>query len=191
MARIDAALHGLQPVRLLQALAIRSAGAGGTVANSHSGSGGSCSVRPHIGPQHAAALDQRIGFELDPACRSRFPPAPTARRCIGRSRRISSRDRGSAGRPARCGRTTARRRDGRRTRRSGRAGRRCRGTPAAARTASSPAPAGSRSRAIPRRAAPAASSCGTAVPPGVPGPVWVRRSFCSFRSIECLLDCVR
>ena len=37
----------------------------GTSANSHSGSGGWRSGGPMIGPQHAAALDQRIGLELD------------------------------------------------------------------------------------------------------------------------------
>ena len=38
-------------------------------------------------------------------------------------------------------------------------------------------------RQVPRRAAPGSSSCGTCCPIGVPGPVCVSRSFCSFLSI--------
>ena len=63
----------------------------------------------------------------------------------------------------------------------------CRGRRAAARTAASPAPAGIRSPAAPRRAAPAASSGGTAAPIGVPGPVWVKQIvlfFAQHRSIR-------
>ena len=78
--------------------------------------------RTHIGPDHAANLDAGIGLELDllaEAARRRLRRHVDA---LARSRRISSRDRGSAGRSPRCGRTRAKRRDGRRTRPSGRGG---------------------------------------------------------------------
>ncbi len=39
--------------------------AAGTVANSHSGSGGWRVGRTHVGPQHAAPLDERIRLQLD------------------------------------------------------------------------------------------------------------------------------
>ena len=182
VAGIDAALHRLQPVALLQAL-----GDEGLLGRD----GGEFPFRQrrlligraHIGPQHRPALHQRVGLELDLAGRSRSRPARRARRCTARSRRISSRDRGSAARLPRCGRTRATRRGGRRTRRSDRTCRRCRGRRAAAPTGSSPAPAGNRFPAAPRPAAPGANRRGTAGPSAAPGPVCVSRSFCSLRSI--------
>ena len=157
VAGIDAALHGLQPVALLQAL-----GDEGLLG----GDGGEFPFRQrrlllgraHIGPQHRPALHQRIGLELDLLAEAAFAPARRGRRCTARSRRISSRDRGSAAPIPRCARTRATRRGGRRTRRSAHTCLRCRGRPAAAPTGSSRAPAGSRSPAVPRPAAPAASS---------------------------------
>ena len=64
MARIDAAFHGLQPIALLQTL-----GDEGLLRRHH----GEFPFRQrrllvggtHIGPQHRAALHQRIGCELD------------------------------------------------------------------------------------------------------------------------------
>ena len=64
VARIDPAFHGLQPVALLQPL-----GDEGLLGRD----GGEFPLRQrrllvgraHIGPQHRAALHQRVGFELD------------------------------------------------------------------------------------------------------------------------------
>ena len=120
VAGIDAAFHRLQPVAFLETLGRE---------------GLRPAARSRIPTPAAAAA-----FPADPCrstgCRRARPadttcsliflaeaaalPAPTARRRIGRSRRISSRDRGSGARTPRCGRTTATRRDARRTRRSGR-----------------------------------------------------------------------
>ena len=64
MAGIDAAFHRLQPVALLQALRHEA------VARRHHGElplrqRRLLLGRAHVGPQHAAALDQRIGLQLD------------------------------------------------------------------------------------------------------------------------------
>ncbi len=71
VARIDAALHRLQPVRFLHPLGDEALGIG---------NGGELPFRQrrlhlrraHIGPQNAAALDQRIGLELDPLAEAAF-----------------------------------------------------------------------------------------------------------------------
>ena len=163
MARIDPALHRLQPVALLQPL-----GDEGLIGRD----GRELPFRqrrllvgrPHIGPQHRAALHQRVGLELDLLAEAAFA------RLGGNVDALA----GDVVFPAvigaaqpglpRCVRTRARRRGGRRTRRSGRTCRRCRGRRAGARRGSAPAPADSRSPAALRPAAPAASSCGTAGP---------------------------
>ena len=64
VARIDATLHRLQPVALLQALgdeALLRRDRGELPFRQRR----LVLLGPHIGPQHAAALDQRIGRELD------------------------------------------------------------------------------------------------------------------------------
>ena len=187
VAGIDAALHGLQPVAFLQAL-----GDEGLLG----GDGGEFPFRQrrlllgraHIGPQHRPALHQRVGLELDllaEAALARLggdvdalPGHVVFPAVIGAAQ----------ARLPRCGRTRATRRGGRRIRRSIRTCRRCRGRRAAAPTGSSPAPAGNRSPAAPRPAAPAANRRGTAGPSAVPGPVCVSRSFCSLRSIGSIRD---
>ena len=65
VARIDAAFHRLQPVRFLEALA------GERLRARHRdefpfGERRLRVGRTHAGPQHAAALDERIGSQLDP-----------------------------------------------------------------------------------------------------------------------------
>src|SRR5262249_607818 len=65
VAGVDAALHGLQPVAFLQALP------GEAVRARYEGKLPFRQWRlvrgwPHVGPQHAAALDERVGLELDP-----------------------------------------------------------------------------------------------------------------------------
>ena len=142
MAEVDAAFHRLQPVAFLQPLGRE------TLFGRHGGElplrqRAAALGRAHVGPEHAAALDQRIALQFDALAEAALATARTARRCTGRSRRTSSRGRGSAARSPRCGRTRARRRGARRTRRSGRAGPCCRETPPGARTAASRAPAGS------------------------------------------------
>ena len=191
MAGIDAALHRLQPVAVLQPLR------GEGLLRRHAGEfefrqAGLMFRRPHIGPQHAATLHQRIGAQLDAGGGSRSPPAPTAGPRTGRSRRISSRDRRSAGRIPRCGRTTARRGGGRRIPPAARSGPACRGTRSAFPTEAARAPEGRRSRAVPRPAGRGSSSAGTSRPSAFPGPVRVSRSFCSWRSMissEHLTEC--
>ena len=64
VARIDAAFHRLQPVAFLQRLEMKHC-SGGTDANSIFRQRRLLLRRSHIGPQHPAALHQRIGFQLD------------------------------------------------------------------------------------------------------------------------------
>ncbi len=64
VARIDAAFHGLQPVALLDALGHE------RLVERHRaelvlGLRGLLFRRTHVGPQHAALFDQRIGLQLD------------------------------------------------------------------------------------------------------------------------------
>jgi hypothetical protein len=61
---IDAALHRLQPIALLQALR-HEALAGGYQRELPLRQRRRSLRRPHIGPQHAALLDEGVGFQLD------------------------------------------------------------------------------------------------------------------------------
>ena len=180
MAGIDAAFHRLQPVAFLQALGDEG------LLRRHRGEfpfrqRRLLLGRAHIGPQHRAALHQRIGLELDLLAEAAFARLRRHVDALAGRRRISSRDRGSAARSPRCGRTTARRRGGRRIRRSGRSCRRV------SRNASSR----SRQDLHPHRrafvlrqflapAAPASSSCGTSGPSACRG-----RSASAGRSVLC------
>ena len=182
VAGIDAAFHRLQPVGLLQRFDMK------LWLGRHHGEfpfrqRRLLLRRAHVGPQHAAALDQRIGLQLDLLAEAAFR----------RLRRHLDALAGDVVFPAvigaaqavvlRCGRTTARRRGGRRTRRSARS------CPCVSRKASSRSPSSfTRTGGQSFSGSSSASSAGiqdsrNSWPIGVPGPVWHRRSFCSFRSI--------
>ena len=130
----------------------------------------------HIGPDHAVALVRLVGLGLDAVLRNPDAAARSAYRGNCRRRRISSRDRCSAGRSPRCGRRTARRSDAGSDDPSCRRGPTCRGTRSAARRAASGA-RGSPSALTSRDIAAGIQYRRMSSPIGVPGPTRVRISF--------------
>ena len=131
-------------------------------------------VRAHIGPDDAVTFPAGIGRDPDLV----LEPAPgwLGRHVDHRAGHvdISSRDRRSANRNPRCGRTSSARRDARRHWRSGRRAPRNRGTRPGLRPATSRASAG-RQRPDPSRRRTESSTAGTAIPsafPRQPGPVF-------------------
>ena len=134
---------------------------------------------PHVGPQHAAALDERIALQLDALAEARVlrlrrdldalagdVVLPAVVRAAQPALLVAAEpERDAAMRAELVDQAEA-------------ALRVAEGDQLLA-TAASRAPAGSRARAAPRRAAPAASSGGTARPSACPVPVRVRKSFCS------------
>ena len=123
-------------------------------------------ARPHIGPdrpRRSRSSDRRSGGPCD-----RTAPARSSARRNCLRRRISSRDRCSAGRIPRCARTTARRGDAGKTRRPARCVPGCRERRRASRRAAARAPAGSPPPAVRATSRPESNTAATHRPSACP-----------------------
>ena len=186
VARIDAALHGLQPVALLDAL-----GDEALLRRHHREfplrQRRRVLRRAHIGPQDAAALDQRIGFELDLLGEAAF---------LWLRRHLDALP-SEVELPAVIGAAQSAFLVAAEPKRDAAMGTKLVDQPVAAlAVAERHEPLGQQldahrravvCRQVLRPAAPASSSGGTSSPIGVPGPVRVMNSFCCALSMRILL----